>query len=410
MNINNLQENGQKLLDHMKTVGYSQNYIQQIRREMRLIIEGHDRWSSYEDIIKDYESIYDSAKAEKLRVEIRLIARFDLEDKLPRDEKNPRDRNYYNNAYSHLLPEFKELLDFYRANADYKIKKQTTVQSDISNTAAFLHSLQHKGIDSLAKIDESCITEMFLGEDERPVRSASYARHLRSVFKGAETYNDECKRIRLLLPEIRKRRKTIQYFTQAERVAVKRTFKEQNCLSLRDKAIGCLLYYTGLRCSDISNLKFSDINWEKEEVSIIQQKTGVPLRLPLTAIVGNAIYDYVVKERGDSDCEYIFLSKNYPFGKITSSAVGQRSAVILKEAGIRQNPGDRKGGHIFRHNFATSMLEKGVPKADISHALGHSSPDSTDAYFSADMVHLKALALGIEEFPVRKGVFSSERI
>ena len=251
---------------------------------------------------------------------------------------------------------------------------------------------------------------MFLGEDERPVRSASYARHLRSVFKGAETYNDECKRIRLLLPEIRKRRKTIQYFTQAERVAVKRTFKEQNCLSLRDKAIGCLLYYTGLRCSDISNLKFSDINWEKEEVSIIQQKTGVPLRLPLTAIVGNAIYDYVVKERGDSDCEYIFLSKNYPFGKITSSAVGQRSAVILKEAGIRQNPGDRKGGHIFRHNVATSMLEKGVPKADISHALGHSSPDSTDAYFSADMVHLKALALGIEEFPVRKGVFSSERI
>ena len=396
MNINNLQENGQKLLDHMKTVGYSQNYIQQIRREMRLIIEGHDRWSSYEDIIKDYESIYDSAKAEKLRVEIRLIARFDLEDKLPRDEKNPRDRNYYNNAYSHLLPEFKELLDFYRANADYSLKKQTTVQSDISNTAAFLHSLQHKGIDSLAKIDESCITEMFLGEDERPVRSASYARHLRSVFKGAETYNDECKRIRLLLPEIRKRRKTIQYFTQAERVAVKRTFKEQNCLSLRDKAIGCLLYYTGLRCSDISNLKFSDINWEKEEVSIIQQKTGVPLRLPLTAIVGNAIYDYVVKERGDSDCEYIFLRRrNYDF---------------LKEAGIRQNPGDRKGGHIFRHNFATSMLEKGVPKADISHALGHSSPDSTDAYFSADMVHLKALALGIEEFPVRKGVFSSERI
>lgn len=91
---------------------------------MRLIIEGHDRWSSYEDIIKDYESIYDSAKAEKLRVEIRLIARFDLEDKLPRDEKNPRDRNYYNNAYSHLLPEFKELLDFYRANADYSLKKR----------------------------------------------------------------------------------------------------------------------------------------------------------------------------------------------------------------------------------------------------------------------------------------------
>ena len=231
------------------------------------------------------------------------------------------------------------------------------------------------------------IKEDLIGYNLKPVKTYYTCPFCGSELKSVISDCETCKEA-----EIRKRRKTIQYFTQAERVAVKRTFKEQNCLSLRDKAIGCLLYYTGLRCSDISNLKFSDINWEKEEVSIIQQKTGVPLRLPLTAIVGNAIYDYVVKERGDSDCEYIFLSKNYPFGKITSSAVGQRSAVILKEAGIRQNPGDRKGGHIFRHNFATSMLEKGVPKADISHALGHSSPDSTDAYFSADMVHLKALA------------------
>ena len=43
-------------------------------------------------------------------------------------------------------------------------------------------------------------------------------------------------------------------------------------------------------------MKLSDIDWEKEEIYIIQQKTGVRLTLPMPAAVGNAIYDYVTME------------------------------------------------------------------------------------------------------------------
>ena len=179
---------------------------------------------------------------------------------------------------------------------------------------------------------------------------------------------------------------------------------------LRDQAIGCLLYYNGLRCSDISNLKLSDIDWEKEEISVSQQKTDVPFKIPLTATVGNAIYDYITLERRPSNSEYIFLSMKYPFGKMTPGAIGNRTYPLFKKAGIRQNYADRKGGHIFRHNFATSMLENGASRTVISRALGHTSPDSTEVYLSADMVHLKELSLSIEDFPVREGVFTSERV
>jgi integrase len=210
---------------------------------------------------------------------------------------------------------------------------------------------------------------------------------------------------------MRKHRKSIQYLQADERTSIKKVLRnEESKLSLREKAIGCLLYYNGLRCSDIANLRFSDIDWEREEISICQQKTDVPIKLPLTATVGNAIYDYVVNERGDSDCEYIFLSNNYPFQKLKASTIGNLTNQIYNAANIRSNPGDHRGGHLFRHNFATAMLENGASRVVISRALGHTSPVSSEVYISADLVHLKECALSIERFPIREGVFTSERV
>ena len=77
----------------------------------------------------------------------------------------------------------------------------------------------------------------------------------------------------------------------------------------------------------------------------------------------------------------------------------------LSYLGVDLSPGERKGTHIFRHNAASSMLENGVQQPVISKTLGHSSPQSLEAYLSADFVHLKECALGIETFPVAKGVF-----
>jgi len=77
----------------------------------------------------------------------------------------------------------------------------------------------------------------------------------------------------------------------------------------------------------------------------------------------------------------------------------------MGKAGIRQNPGDRKGMHLFRHYLATSLLGYGVEQPIISSTLGHQSPSSLAPYLSADFTHLKECALNIERFPVRKEVF-----
>jgi len=93
-----------------------------------------------------------------------------------------------------------------------------------------------------------------------------------------------------------------------------------------------------------------------------------------------------------------------PFRRIVSGDCCNIATVIMKQAGIRTNKGDRRGLHLFRHHLATEMLAHEVPTTIISEVLGHASPSSTQAYLSADFTHLKACSLGIEQFPIQQGV------
>jgi integrase len=164
----------------------------------------------------------------------------------------------------------------------------------------------------------------------------------------------------------------------------------------------------GLRCCDIANLTVDDVDLDCDIISILQQKTSVPLKLPLTTSVGNAIYDYVEAERPYSpDCNFIFLSEKVPFERLQAGSLINIAAKIMKAAEIRQNQGDRKGFHIFRHRLATNLLGNGVAQPIISKIIGHTSPVSLEAYLSSDFVHLKECALSIEQFPIRSEVFTN---
>lgn len=146
------------------------------------------------------------------------------------------------------------------------------------------------------------------------------------------------------------------------------------------------------------------IDWTNDRLHIRQQKTDVPLELPLTAVVGNAIYDYLTKERPQVDHLEIFISQCHPYAGLKSRSLSNVANKIMKAANVRGANGDRKGFHIFRHHLATTLLGNGIPQPVISRALGHSSPASLDTYLSADFSHLKECSLSIEQFPLRKGV------
>ena len=78
---------------------------------------------------------------------------------------------------------------------------------------------------------------------------------------------------------------------------------------------------------------------------------------------------------------------------------------LLKAAGIRQSPGDRRGSHIFRYHFATTMLANGIAQPIITESMGHSQPLSLEPYLYADIVHLKECAIDVKEYSIKKEVF-----
>ena len=183
--------------------------------------------------------------------------------------------------------------------------------------------------------------------------------------------------------------------------------EENNGLSLRDKAIGTIAMYTGLRSCDIVALQMKNIDWDNDLIILSQQKTGNTLKLPLMPIVGNAIFEYILKERSSkSTALNIFVYATWPYSNLGRHSMYDVSDKILETAGLRRNAGDRRGFHLFRHHIATKMLGNNIPRPIISATLGHSCPESLNTYLSADFIHLREFALSIEKYPMDEKLFA----
>jgi integrase len=234
--------------------------------------------------------------------------------------------------------------------------------------------------------------------------------HITAVLKACIPYHPEtCHLILAFLPSLRETRKNIQYLTSEEIQKVKEALANgKNPLTLYDKAIGILVLYTGLRGCDIAGMTLDSIDWNRDLIYIKQQKTEFPLELPLTAVVGNAIYDYLTSERPHTESRHLFVSQHKPYARLKNGSIGNVAVRIMKAADIRQPKGNRKGFHIFRHHLATALLGNGVPQPVISRTLGHTSPNSLEKYLSADFPHLKECSINIECFSVPEEVFSHE--
>ena len=411
MNVLNLRNNHPKLISYMETNGYSKTYVDRFKREVEKILTSVNskEWSCYTDVYLEYtKTLYAPDYLRDKRTIIGAIEQFDVYGRYPDGRR--RHELFERGSYPLLSPEFKSVIDLYCEVEKKRGKKLTTIYTESHNASTFFLSLQQKGINSLDKITEEAVLSIFMSPDETLLRSCSYKKNIAAVLKACiPDHPDTCPRLLSFLPALRETRKNIQYLTPEEIQKVKSTLVDgENILTLRDTAIGVLALYTGLRGCDIAALTFDVIDWDRDFIDIRQQKTKSPLQLPLTAVTGNAIYDYLTSERPQTESRYVFISQHKPYERLKNQSFGNVADRIMKAAGIRQSKGDRKGFHIFRHHFATALLENGVPQPVISRTLGHTSPDSLESYLRADFPKLKECAINIERYPVPEEVFSHE--
>jgi len=188
-------------------------------------------------------------------------------------------------------------------------------------------------------------------------------------------------------------RKIIEIYSEPEIKAINKILSDGE-LTKRDKAICSLLLETGLRAVDVCNIKLSDIDWMKDVIYIKQQKTGVVLNIPLQKSYGNAIVDYILNERPECNCKYLFVRELAPFTRLNGEGSSIRVIVLKMQAlaGI-SNTGRISGSRMTRHNAASSMLRSGVPMADISAVLGHTDPNVVSVYLSTDETTMASCTL-----------------
>lgn len=174
---------------------------------------------------------------------------------------------------------------------------------------------------------------------------------------------------------------------------------------LRDRAIILLAFNSGLRCVDIRNLKLLDIDWEKQELRIVQKKTGRPLAAPLNGKTLNAIADYILKERPKCRDDHVFIRAYPPYTGIAStSPLDYMIDKYCRLAGVEKKP--YRAFHSLRRAFGTELAEAEVPVTSISQMLGHSDMSSGKAYLSFNRKQTALCSTDFSEVPISKGVYA----
>ncbi len=163
----------------------------------------------------------------------------------------------------------------------------------------------------------------------------------------------------------------------------------------RDIAMILLAARLGMRASDICGLKFENIHWESNTLTLIQKKTKEKIELPLLVEIGNAIIDYLKYGRPVSDLPFVFIRVSQPYDKLEEPTLHSIVSFYLKRAGISNISEKKQGPHALRHSLAGFLLEKKTPLPVISEVLGHTNTDSTKTYLRIDLNTLRQCALEV---------------
>lgn len=151
---------------------------------------------------------------------------------------------------------------------------------------------------------------------------------------------------------------------------------------MRDRAILLLLARLGLRAGDVRTMRLGDFDWEEGTLRVLG-KGRREVRLPLPQDAGEAVIDYIIHARPQTETDRVFLCLNAPIRPLaTSSTISDVVRLALQRAGIVNPPS--KGAHLLRHSAATGMLRSGASLEVIGSVLRHQSPDSTAYYAKVD--------------------------
>lgn len=151
----------------------------------------------------------------------------------------------------------------------------------------------------------------------------------------------------------------------------------ESCETNRERALVEVLYSTGCRLSEVSNIKLSDINNQNMSATVIgkgnKERT---VYFSYKAMYHLIKYINTRKEPLKEDSDYLFTRERRPYNQLTGRSIQRAIDKIEQRAGLSKplTP------HVFRHTFATLSMENGAELTDVQMLLGHEDPGTTLIY------------------------------
>lgn len=192
----------------------------------------------------------------------------------------------------------------------------------------------------------------------------------------------------------KKSRNLPKFLSNTEIEQILNNIKIETPPGYRNRTILELLYATGMRISELSSLNFSNLNLEENEITVLGK--GNKERIVL---VSNRAKEFLEK--------YLKLVRNMIPEESASVVSDENSPIFINKTGYRLQPQSVRAAikdivqkielpkvvtpHVFRHSFATKLLENGADLRVVQELLGHASISNTQIYTHVSTERLKSV-------------------
>lgn len=294
-----------------------------------------------------------------------------------------------------FAPEIKQYLEWERASRRLHEKTLKNIQTALIQFTALLQDrYPHEPWSNLDRQKIFCWVESlsFRGPSDIRHRLSNVKKFLQYLFhQGSITEDLSC-----CLPKVRNKdsAELPTVYTEQEINQLLGSIDRANAKGKRDFAMMLLAVRLGLRSSDIIGLTFSNIHWDRNCLLLTQQKTHIPLELPLTSEIGEALIDYLKFSRPVVKDAVVFRTLTPPYGPMAGTTFFSAVTAHFQKAKI-QITGKKHGPHALRFSLTSRLLEQKIPLPVITEILGHAHSDTTMGYTKIDVGFLRLCALEV---------------
>ena len=256
---------------------------------------------------------------------------------------------------------------------------ELTVKGYETDLYMFLEYLNENDIKNYKSVDYQKIRDYISYLYELDYNNKTICRHIsaiRSFFKYLKinNYIDENPCTLVSNPKLDKRLPKYLNFEEIEKLL--KAFDNNNYLGLRNSLILEILYSTGIRVSEITNIKLKDISLSNKTI-IIDGKGNKQRIVYFGSICSNLLELYLKKSYpilNQNNSDYLLLSK-------TGKKINEREIrKVVDDASSIAGIKIKISPHVLRHTFATHMLNEGADLRSVQELLGHENLSTTQVY------------------------------